>query len=54
MQVSAVVVSEGVEGADQVASMISQGALQHPSTATAVYNCFYQTYLARQQQEVAR
>lgn len=53
-QVSAVAVSEGVEGADHVANMISQGALQHPSTATAVYNCFYQPYLARQQQEVAQ
>ena len=47
-------VSEGVEGADHIANMISQGAVQHPSTATAVYNCFYQPYLARQQQEVAQ
>ena len=53
-QVSAAVIEEDVPGAKQVASMISGGALQHPSTATAVYNCFYQPYLARQQQEVAQ
>lgn len=34
--------------------MIAGGALQHPSTATAVYDCFYQPYLARQLQEVAQ
>ncbi len=54
LQVAAVAIQEGVAEADQVSSMISGGALQHPSTATAVYNCFYQPYLARQQQEVAQ
>ena len=53
-QVSAIAVQEQVPGAVQVAGMIAQGGLQHPSTATAVYNCFYQPYLARQQQEVAQ
>ena len=51
---SAIAVQEQVSGAAQVADMMAQGALQHPSTATAVYNCFYQPYLARQQQEVAQ
>ncbi|KAL0046525.1 hypothetical protein WJX82_002978 [Trebouxia sp. C0006] len=53
-QVSAVAIQEETNGCDQVASMIADGALQHPSTATAVYDCFYQPYLARQQQEVAQ
>ncbi len=53
-QVSAAVVEEQAAGADDVASMMSAGGLQHPSTATAAYNCFYQPYLARQQQEVAQ
>ncbi|KAL0022338.1 hypothetical protein WJX77_001667 [Trebouxia sp. C0004] len=53
-QVSAIAIQEKAGGCDQVACMIADGALQHPSTATAVYNCFYQPYLARQQQEVAQ
>ncbi len=54
LQVSAIAIQEQTAGYDQVASMIADGALQHPSTATAVYDCFYQPYLARQQQEVAQ
>lgn len=54
LQVSAIAIQEKTGGCDQVASMIAGGALQHPSTATAVYDCFYQPYLARQQQEVAQ
>ena len=54
LQVSAIAIQEKTGGCEQVASMIADGALQHPSTATAVYNCFYQPYLARQQQEVAQ
>ena len=45
---------EQVLGANQVNKIVSEGSLQHPSTATAVYNNFYQPYLARQQQEVAQ
>lgn len=34
--------------------MLADGAAQHPNTATALYNCYYKPYIARQQQEVAQ
>ena len=54
LQVAAAAVKEDVPEADQLVKMLAEGALAHPSTATAVYNCFYQPYLVRQQQEVAQ
>lgn len=51
---SAVAVQEQVPGATQLNKILSEGGLHHPSTATAVYNNFYQPYLVRQKQEVAQ
>ena len=54
LQVTGIAVQEQVPSASQLSNIIAQGGLQHPSVATAVYNNFYQPYLARQQQEVVQ
>eukprot|EP00873_Tetraselmis_striata_P008390 jgi/Tetstr1/428654/TSEL_018642.t1 len=41
------------EGAEAVAALVSGGGLARPSTATAVYNCYYAPYANRQAKDVA-
>ena len=52
LQIAEVIIQEAAPGADQVTLMLAKGAAQHPDTATAMYNCYYRPYIARQQQEV--
>ena len=54
VQVADIVVQEDAPNADKVTQMLAKGAAQHPDTATAMYNCYYRPYIARQQQEVAQ
>lgn len=54
IQVADIVIQEDAAGADKVSQMLADGAAQHPNTATALYNCYYKPYIARQQQEVAQ